>query len=184
MIAPQIQNWIRVRGINPAMLPLDRLPLRWHPRCPRGKSTAPAMVAAMTDPVTSEMVGIHRTYLAPDGSGKAFGKDSRMMLGRRGIICLAPDDEVTLGLGVCEGIETGLAIMAAGWKPIWACGSLDMLRRFPVLAGIEAITIFADPKPHEIAGARACADRWAAAGREVIIRTPHNGDWNDALVAA
>ena len=30
------------------------------------------------------------------------------MLGHAGIIRLSPDDEVELGLGICEGIETGL----------------------------------------------------------------------------
>jgi hypothetical protein len=140
------------------------------------------MVALMTNAVTNEPCGIHRTFILLNGSGKAFGKDSRMMLGKAGVIRLSTDDDVELGLGIAEGLETGLAIMAAGWQPIWACGSLNALSAFPVLGGIEALTIFSDPKPHEIAGARSCAARWAEAGREVLIRVPSQGDWNDALV--
>ena len=184
MIAPQLLNWFLARGTDPSKLQLDRLPLRWHPRCPLGKGTAPAMVALMTDAVTGEPCGVHRTYLTVDGTVKAFGKNSRKMLGPGGVIRLSPDDEVELGLGICEGIETGLAIMAAGWRPIWACGSLVNLTKFPVLAGIECLTVFADAKPHEICGARVCADRWVQAGREAIVRIPGKGDWNDALVAA
>jgi hypothetical protein len=77
--------------------------------------------------------------------------------------------------------RTALSVMAAGWRPIWACGSLSALTAFPVLSSIECLTIFADPKPHEIAGARTCAARWAEAGREVYIRVPSRGDWNDIL---
>ena len=180
-----IEHWLCVRGIDPGALDLDRLPLRWSPRCPLGTSTAPAMIAIMTNSVGGTACGIHRTFLLPDGSGKASVERPRMMLGTAGIVRLSPDEDVTLGLGICEGIETGLSLMAAGWRPIWACGSLDALRRFPLLSGIEALTIFADPKPHEIAGARACADRWAEAGREAIVRIPRTkGDWNDVLQQA
>jgi putative DNA primase/helicase len=176
-----IEHWLRVRGIDPGALDLDRLPLRWASRCPLGRSTAPAMVALMTDPVRGAACGIHRTFLLPDGSGKAPVEQPRMMLGTAGIVRLSPDEDVTLGLGICEGIETGLSLMAAGWRPIWAAGSLEAVHRFPVLSGIECLTIFADPKPHEVAGARSCADRWAAAGRKAIVRIPQGGDWNDAL---
>jgi hypothetical protein len=180
--APEIRRWLQARGINYAKLDLERLPLRWVPRCRTGEETVPAMVALMTDPVTGEPCGIHRTYLLPDGSGKAFGKDSRKMLGPAGIIRLSPDEDVTLGLGICEGIETGVAIMAFGYRPVWACGSLPGLQDFPVLSGIESLTVFADPKPQEVAGAEACAQRWAEAGREArVFIPPADGDFNDLL---
>jgi hypothetical protein len=176
-----IERWLQHRGIDSTMLELDRLPLRWAPHCPRGGETAPAMVALMTNPVAGQARGIHRTFLLPGGSGKAPVEPVRQMLGKAGVIRLSPDDEVELGLGICEGVETGLAIMASGWRPVWACGSLNALTAFPVLGGIECLTVFADPKPHEVAGARACAARWAEAGREADVRTPLAGDWNDSL---
>jgi putative DNA primase/helicase len=180
-VAPQIINWVRARGIPIDPAELARMPLRWSPRCPLGRGDAPAMIALMTDPITAEPCGIHRTFLSADGSAKAFGKESRKMLGRAGIIRLCPDEDVAKGLGIAEGIETAMAIIAAGWRAVWACGSLEGLKQFPVLAGIECLTVFSDAKPHEIAGARACADRWPAAGREAILRVPRQGDWNDAL---
>jgi hypothetical protein len=182
----EIRMWIRNRGIDPAALELDRLDaLRWHARCPLGRERAPAMIALMTDAITGDATGIHRSFLTPDGSMKAVDvPNTRMFLGRSGIIRLSPDEGVELGLGICEGIETGLAIMNIGWRPIWACGSLDRLRRFPVLGGIEALTIFADPKPHEIEGARECALRWQEAGREAWIKRNSRGDFNDVLRVA
>ena len=178
-----IERWLQARRIPLDQLELDRLPLRWAPRCPLGKGSAPAMVALMTDPITCEPVGLHRTFLSPNGCAKATARPRRM-LGKAGIIRLSPDDEVGLGLGICEGIETGLSIIAAGWRPVWACGSLGMLRRFPILAGIAALTAFADPKPHEIEGARACAQRWGESGREAFVYVPpSDGDWNAILRA-
>ena len=176
-----IERWLQHRGINRAKLELDRLPLRWAPHCTRGSDRAPAMVALMTDPVTGEPCGIHRTFLLPNGSGKSPIEPVRMMLGRAGVIRLTPDDEIEECLGVCEGIESGLAIMAFGYRPMWACGSLGGLTDFPVLACVDCITVFSDPKPHEKEGARSCAKRWAEAGRRSFLRTPYKGDWNDAL---
>jgi hypothetical protein len=171
---------LKERGIDPARLDLDRTPLRWAPKCPLERGTAPAMVSLMTDPITNEEVGIHRTFLTPDGSAKAFGANSRRMLGKAGIVRLSPNEDVELGLGICEGIENGLTMMARGWRPVWACGSLIALTRFPLLAGVEHLTIFSDPKEHEVEGANACARRWEAAGREVTVHIPPNGgDWND-----
>ena len=178
-----IENWIRARRIPLDPMELDALPLRWSPVCPIGKATAPAMVALMTHAITNEPTGIHRTFLLPDGSAKANIEKPRMMLGNMGVIRLSPDDEVMEGLGICEGIETGLAIMAMGWRPIWSAGSLVALRVFPVLPVVAALTVFADSKPQEVAGARDCAKRWQEAGREATVRIPVTGDWNDALVA-
>ena len=42
--------------------------LRFHPRCPWGIGTRPAMVALVRDIITDEPTGIHRTALSADGS--------------------------------------------------------------------------------------------------------------------
>jgi hypothetical protein len=141
------------------------------------------MLALMTNPITSEPCGVHRTFLAADGAGKAAG-NAKMMLGHAGVIRLVPDDEVTSGLGVTEGIETALAVMQkAQWRPVWACGSAGAVRTFPVLLGIQCVTIFADADDRGagLAAARACAERWEKAGREAGIWTPRPGqDWAEA----
>jgi hypothetical protein len=145
------------------------------------------MVALMTDPVTGEPTGLHRTFLTEDGSAKSPEAPARMMLGKAGVIRLTPMNDGEMCLGICEGIESGLALLAFGWRPIWACGSLGGLMDFPVLGGLDCLTVFGDPKPHEREGAWACARRWAEAGRDAFVRIPypdeqgHGRDWNDAL---
>ncbi|MDO9713321.1 DUF7146 domain-containing protein [Paracraurococcus lichenis] len=157
-------------------------PLRFHPACPRGAERLPAMVALMTDPVTGAPQGLHRTFLAPDGVGKSSGQ-TKMMLGGAGVVCLVPEAEVVDGLGVAEGIETSLAIMQRyGWTPVWATGSAGGIARFPVLPGIEALTVFpdADDSGASLTAAQRCAERWRAAGREVdFIPAPDGADFAD-----
>ena len=64
-----------------------------------------------------EVIGLHRTYLGenPDGSvAKASVAKPRMMLGKMagGAVRLAAFNGQG-ALGLCEGIETGLAVMTA-----------------------------------------------------------------------
>jgi hypothetical protein len=126
-----------------------------------------AVVALMTDPITGEPIGIHRTFLDADGS-----KIERKMLGRTGVVRLSADDDVTMGLGLTEGVEDGLAVMLSGWAPIWAATSAGAIARFPVLAGIEALTIFADVDEPGIQAADACAARWRSNGQGVRVSYP------------
>lgn len=121
----------------------------------------------MTDPFTNHAAGIHRTLLNPDGT-----KRERKMLGRQGVIRLSPDDQVAQGLGIVEGVEDGLAVLLSGWTPIWAATSAGAIERFPVLSGIESLTIFADADASGMKAATACAARWTAVGREVCISHP------------
>lgn len=162
-------------------------PIRFHPRAWRNRDCGPpgpAMVALMTSPETGEAIGAHVTYLRADGSGKAEGGRAKIMLGQAGIIRLSPDDTVTSGLGLAEGIETGLAIMQSfGWRPVWSAASAGGIGRFPVLRGIEALTIFADQDSAGIEAARACALRWKEAGREARILAPPQGDFDDLAKA-
>lgn len=161
-------------------------PMRFHPACPRGADGEqwPAMLALMTDPATCEPVGVHRTFLLPDGSGKAPGPlPAKMMAGNAGVVRLVPDAEVSAGLGLAEGIETALAVMQGFvWRPVWAAASAGAIRTFPVLPGLRAITVFADPDGPGMAAGQACAERWTKAGAEArIIAPPAGADFNDLV---
>ena len=70
------------------------------------------MVCPIRDIHTDEVIGCHRTYLA-EGGAKADVDHPKKVLGRiiGGAIKLTPDEDVTGGLGICEGIETGLSIL-------------------------------------------------------------------------
>ena len=84
----------------------------------------------------------------------------------------------TLGLLVGEGLETTLTA-ARGFGPaVWACLSAGNLASLPVLDGVECLTVVADHDLPDARGRRAgqdaaarCAERWAAAGREVRVWT-------------
>jgi putative DNA primase/helicase len=149
-----------------------------------GERRYPAMVAAIRDIHTDELVGIHRTALRADGSWKAdmpSGASDKMMLGRAkgAAIKLVGHCEVTLGLGIAEGIENALTVLCNGWSPVWAAGSAGAIAEFPVLPGVEALTIFADPGQRGQSDATTCALRCQEAGVEAtIITPPDDRDWN------
>ena len=135
----------------------------------------------MTDPVTALPTGaISRTYLH---DGKKVGKAKSLGQGG-GVVRISPDDEVTQGLFLAEGIESALAAMSIGLRPVWSTGGKGLLRTFPVLSGIEALTIVADNDANGD-GERAAdevAARWLQVGREArVIVWDGIGDINDAL---
>jgi hypothetical protein len=148
-----------VRGLDIARLDVDHA-LRWH-------AGAQAVVGLMTHAVTGDATGIHRTFLNPDGS-----KRERKMLGRQGVIRLSSDAGVTSSLGLAEGVEDALAVLLSGWSPVWAATSAGAIARFPVLPGIEVLTIFADPDDAGQRAAEACRDRWREVGLEAAIVLP------------
>ena len=161
----------------------DAAPLRFHPRCWRNKNygaPGPAMLALMTCAETGEPVGTHCSYLAPDGSAKAEGERVKVMLGRSGVIRLAPLEGPALG--IAEGIETALAVMQrAGWRPVWAGTCAGAVGRFPIIPGAASLALFADADPPGMAAARQAAQRWRNAGKAARIIAPPSGDWDDAL---
>lgn len=168
-------------------IPVGCEALRFHPACPRGKVHVPAMVAAMRSIHSAELVGIHRTYLTEAGCKARLHKDdpAKAMLGQTGAVMLDDFAEVTGGLHISEGIENGLVARCNDWGPVWALGSAGAVERFPVLEGIESLTILADADQAGQRSARLCGQRWAEAGAEVRIVEPltEGADWADELAA-
>ena len=180
-----VEAYLTARGLQ---LPPDA-PLRFHSACPRGRDgeRLPAMLALMTDPATAKPCGVHRTFLAPNGRGKAPGQ-AKMMAGHAGIVRLVPDEEVHAGLGLAEGIETSLAVMQRlAWRPVWATTSAGGIARFSILPGIEELSIFCDRDDGGagLTAAMACAERWADPTRRVtVIEPPLGTDFDAATEAA
>ncbi len=188
--SPQAQGiWSRCKPITGTIAEIYLLARKC--RLPEGEDIKflpeykghPCMAARVTCPLSNKPLTLHFTSLKPDGSGKAeTGHGGRDVLaGHRlkgGVIRLCDDESVTMGLGIAEGIET--ALNCQFW-PIWAVAHADNMRRFPVLAGIESLTIFAD---HDIAGIKAAAEcqaTWQDAGCEARVLTPlrPKTDWAD-----
>ena len=85
----------------------------------------PTLIGLFHDMQTGDPVAIHRTALLSDGSGKdeqtpGLGNSKKMLGPSAGAaIMLSPFEEITLGLGICEGIETAVSIAQTGWREVW-----------------------------------------------------------------
>jgi hypothetical protein len=101
----------------------------------------PAMVALVTRGVDDTPLGVHRTFLARDGNGRAPVDPQRMMLGpcSGGAARLAAAGDVLM---VGEGIETCLAAMQATSHPVWAALSTSGLR------AALSLPVGVDPRGH------------------------------------
>jgi hypothetical protein len=175
---------------------IDQIPdlddvLRFDPHCPFGDNRLPCLIALVRDVLTDETKAIQRTALAPDGQ-----KIGRRSLGptKGGAMKLWPDAEVTRGLVVGEGMETVAAAAThvehrgTLLQPAWALIDSANLSGFPILAGIEALTILVDHDANGVGekAADTCERRWLNAGREVTQLTPKTLglDFNDIVRGA
>jgi len=145
---------------------------RFHPSCPFGVgSRQPCMIALYRDIRTNEPKAIHRTALAPDGQ-----KIDRKALGPKAgcAIKITADTEVSQSLTIGEGLETSLAGRSLGFLPVWALGDANELAKFPVLSGIECLTILVDNDASGTGQASAleCSRRWTSHGCEVFRVVP------------
>jgi putative DNA primase/helicase len=176
------ETYLVGRGVHLELEALAGHALRFHPRCPFKLDTGqtaylPAMIAAMTDVRTGTFRGIHRTALADGGWAKSnivgLGNPKKMLGPAAGAcIKLSPDEDVTCGLHIAEGIETALACLAMHFRPIWIALSAGGVASFPVLAGIGALTVFADNDETGRKSAAACSRSWSSAGKEVTEIIP------------
>ena len=176
-----MQTYLRSRGLTLPPPPS----LRFHKglKHPSG-GVWPAMVALVTNGVDGRAMGIHRTFLAQDGCGKAPVDPPKMMLGpcRGGAVRLCEPGEVLM---IGEGIETCLAVMQARELPAWPALSAPGLRGLHLPPEVQDVIVLADADIAGEAAARECALRWKREGRRVrIAHPPHGMDFNDVLVAS
>jgi len=177
------ETYLRARGITY----LDNLPaLRFHPRCyyradeNAPVETWPAMLAAVTD-LDGTITGVHRTWLARDGSGKAPIATPRRAMGRllgNGVRFGVAQDVVAVG----EGIETMLALRCVvPMLPMVAALSASHLVAIALPRGLRRLYVARDS---DFAGTRAAATLTDHAGRrgiEPIALSPLSDDFNEDL---
>ena len=163
------QIYLEHRG---CMLPPADSDLRF---LPGSDKYPPSLCARVTNAETNAPLSLHFTRLASDGRGKAGTDCDKLLLGghrkKGGVVRLWPDECVTHGLALAEGIESALAA-AHLFQPVWAAVDAGNMAQLPVLPGIEALTIYADHDEAGLKAAKECARRWHDAGREVHIRAP------------
>jgi len=170
--------------------------LRFHPSLKHSDSGRdfPAMVGRITRSTDGEPLGIHRTYLAQDGKGKAPVDPAKMMLGssKGGVVCLGePGDDGVLMVG--EGIETCLSAMQATDHPAWAALSTSGFKNLELPSGLSKVIILADNDKSGAGekAARELAERLLeeddqsklpSGKRQIVIAIPSvEGDFNDLL---
>jgi hypothetical protein len=157
--------------------------LAWRERDGDPVIRVQAMIAAMRNIESDEIVAVSCRRLTPDGH--KLGKPKFRGAAAGAAIKLDPDEAVTHGLHVGEGVESCMSARQLGLRPTWALGSTSNIAAFPVLSGIECLTILGENDDASAKAVQACGERWHAAGREVLINRPIGAkDLNDVIKGA
>jgi len=160
--------------------------LRFHPRCyykPDEHSpteTWPAMIAAVTD-LSGRITGAHRTWLAPDGSGKAPIDTQRKAMGDllgRAVRFGVPGDVMAAG----EGIESVLSVREA-MPRMASAAALSAAHLAAILFPdcLRRLYIVRDNDPAGNEARDSLIERANAVGIEAIVLSPRLGDFNEDL---
>jgi Toprim domain len=158
--------------------------LRFHPCCPwRNENTGrtdrvPALIVPFRSVDDDKITAIHRTALNDDGT-----KLGRRMLGivYRAAIKLDPVIDETLAVG--EGVETCMAARQLGLGPAWALGSVGAISFFPLIDGVQRLTVLGERGDVSARAIKIVGSRWRKAGRRVRVVMPNVGsDLNDIFI--
>ena len=156
--------------------------LRYHPECwhPSAKRI-PAMLAVVEGAAD---FALHRTYLMPDGSGKAKVDPPKAMSGQvsGGAVRLA---KASGPLVVAEGVETALSLCCGilnGPAAVWAALSTAGLVSLNLPPKADKLVIAADNDKAGHSAAYALATKASRIGWEVTLSPPESdADWNIVL---
>jgi len=173
------ESYLRARGLTLPIPPsLHFLPdALYHEGEQRER--LPMMIAPIQ--IDRTIIGVHRTYLAADGLGKASVAKPKKMLGgaKGGAVRLGPHAE---RIGIAEGIETALAAMQGDLIPVWAALSTVGMKEVIIPADTKEVVIYADADEPGLLAARALAQRLILSNIRVGIKRPAAGkDFNDLL---
>lgn len=154
----------------------------------------PTMLAAVRD-VDGRLVNVHRTLLTDEGCKAPVAVPKRLYRQPEGTSirgCAIRLGKAASVLALTEGIETGLAVMAATGLPVWACLSAAGLTAVEVPSCVKRVLVYAD-KDRSGTGERAAQTlktRLEATGISVEVFNvpypigdkPKGIDWADVLV--
>ncbi|GJE02987.1 DUF7146 domain-containing protein [Methylobacterium isbiliense] len=178
-----VETYLRNRGIKALH---DAGALRFHPRCyyrPDDSSpteTWPAMIAAVTD-LAGAITGAHRTWLAPDGFGKAPVSTPRRAMGHllgNGVRFGVAADVMAAG----EGIETMLSLrQVVPTLPMTAALSANHLAALELPSTLRRLYLARDDDPAGHRAVETLATRAGEAGIEALTLDSALGDFNEDL---
>lgn len=146
----------------------------------------PAMVSAVTVWPSDEVVGVHATYLTPQGTKAPVSTPKRMYGAiKGGAVQLSRRRDI---LAVAEGIESALSYAELFDVPTWATLSTASMKSVQIPDTLKRVDIAADNDGAGTNAARQLAHRLKREHPtlEVLIRKPREvgHDWNDALLQA
>lgn len=166
------------RGITCALPDTLRFhPACWHPSAKR----LPAMVAKVEG---SDRFAVHRTYLRPDGGGKAGVEPAKAMLGHvaGGAVRLSEGRDA---LAVGEGLESCLSLLCGplcGAVAVWAALSTSGMSGLRLPAPPGRLIVATDGDAPGKAAGHHLAERASALGWTVtMFPAPDGRDWNDVI---
>lgn len=178
-----VETYLRGRGITTLH---GTGSLRFHPRCyyrpddDGPTETWPAMIAAVTD-LDGRLTGAHRTWLAPDGTGKAPIDTPRRAMGdllghavRFGV----PGSVMAAG----EGIETTLSLRCA-MPDMAMAAALSAAHLAAILfpPTLHRLYVIRDKDPAGDGARDTLIERAVEAGIEAIVLSPTKEDFNEDL---
>ena len=177
------ETYLRRRGIADCR---DLTPLRFHPRCfyrrdEQGPTeTWPAMIAAVTDQ-SGNITGVHRTWLARDGSGKAPISTQRKAMGDLlgHAVRFGRSAEV---MAAGEGVETMLSLKCVlPDMTVAAALSAAHLAAFLFPPSLRRLYIARDNDPAGDKARDRLIQRANEAEIDAIVLSPRLGDFNEDL---
>lgn len=173
----------RFRKIDaPLLATLRYNPCTWHGP---SRKKLPALIALVDD---SGVFAVSRTYLRPDGYGKADLPEQaqKMLLGR------AAGGHVTLQAGsrtlvVAEGVETALSLpilFDIGSAMLWSALTAANMRTLQLPPTPGHLVVASDGDRAGRSAAEVLTKKAAFLGWRVEIKAAPDGqDWNDVLIA-
>jgi putative DNA primase/helicase len=153
--------------------------IRFHAGLKFDETYLPGMVCLFRNIGTDDPCGIHRTFLDRNTGEKI---DRRMLgIARNAAIKLDAHATISTKLMIGEGVETVLSGRMAGLGPAWALGSSGAVGSFPVVKGLQEITLLEENDPTSRRDIEICKRRYLKAGKPVNVITPNIGnDLNDS----
>jgi DNA primase len=141
----------------------------------------PCLVAAVAS-ADDRLIGIQRTYLNADGSGKLAVTKPKLSLGAvsGGAIRLAP---CARSLIVCEGLEDGLTLQQELGRAVWVSAGTSNLASMRFPPGVGTVAIGGDADDAGRAAARKAAEAFASRGIKARMFFPIEAkDFNAELM--
>ncbi len=179
--------YLRKRGILRAS---THAALRFHPSCyyrdlvTGQTSSYPALIATVTD-CAGGITGVHRSWLDPEGDGKAKVDDPRRALGGllgNGVRFSFPVGAPVPVIAAGEGLETMLSLShVMPGMPMVAALTANHLAAFRMPPGCRRIYIAADADAAGRHGIEGLSRRAQEEGILPLVLSPELGDFNEDL---